>query len=460
VRSLSFFSLALLATFAHADAIDEAAKREMEKMHSPSLVVGILKGGKLIDQRTYGKSSIELDVAADKDNVYEIGSCTKHFTAIATMMLVEEGKVHLDDPVSKWIPESPDAWKGITVRHLLYQTSGLPDYAFVPGIGLLDDFDRAKWMGLMTKLPLDFDPGVTWAYSNSNYALLGWIIQKASGKDYADFVTERVIKPAGLEHTLFANGLTIVPKRAQGYMYNAGDLIRSPAFSASILSDGGIVSNLEDMAKWLGVLRDHKLLSAESYKQLWAPAKLNSGRTRPYGMGFFLTAPGSPTFVGHHGASPGYGAGLATFPDKDLGVVVLFNVYPGNGEAVARAIAETYDPSLRPTIAQPTTDPDPKRTERVKEALAKYGKGEADANYLEPEVLAPMKTNRMGMASPGLRPLREIKDLQFAKAVPQGDDTMLTYRVVSGDRTYTAIILWTKAGKMGQMVLRPDPQQS
>lgn len=121
---------------------------------------------------------------ATVEDAYEIGSITKSFTAIAAMTLVEEGKLSLDDPVSKYIPEAPEAWKPILVRNLLHQTSGLKDYAFIPGIGLADEYDRAKWMGEMTKLPLDFTAGLTWAYSNSNYALLGWIIEKAAGQPY------------------------------------------------------------------------------------------------------------------------------------------------------------------------------------------------------------------------------------------------------------------------------------
>src|SRR5207253_2454378 len=139
---------------------------------------------------------------------------TKQFTAVATMMLVEEGKVGLDDPVSKYVEGSPDTWKGITVRHLLTHTSGLKEYVFVPGLGLLDEYDRATFLKGMTPLPLDFQPGETWAYSNTNFALLGIVIEKASGKSYTDFLTERILKPTGMTNSQILNPDAIVLHRA------------------------------------------------------------------------------------------------------------------------------------------------------------------------------------------------------------------------------------------------------
>lgn len=441
---------------AAADKVDDYVNSTMKAQKVPAMVIGIVKDGKLIRKQAYGKVDVELDVPAAIGDAYEIGSMTKQFTAAATLMLVEEGKVNLDDSVTKYIEGSPDIWKPITVRQLLNQTSGLQDYAFVPNLGIVGEFDRATFLTTMAKLPLDFEPGVTWAYSNTNYALLGWVIEKASGKPYPDFVNERIFKPAGMGHTFFGDDVTIRPRRAHGYMVYQGALIRAKVGAGSIASDGSINSTVEDLAKWDAVLRDHKLLKPSSYNLLWQPAPLNSGRTRPYGMGWFLADPSMPPYVGHGGNSSGYSSGIARYTDKGLTVIMLSNLYPVSGEAFCQRVAEIVDPSLKPKVPTEKPDPDAARTAKVKAAVLTYAEGKQDPAVLEPEVLAPMKTQRAGM-NPVWRSLLKLTDFKFADAAPKNKDTMLTYKIVTAERTFTVYVLWSDAGKIAQMTLKADP---
>jgi CubicO group peptidase (beta-lactamase class C family) len=438
-----------------ADPVDDFIQSEWAKTKSPSIAVGIIKDGKLVKNVVYGKANLELDVPAQVGDLYEIGSITKEFTATAVMLLVEEGKIGLDDPISKYIAEAPASWEKIKIRNLLYQTSGLPDYALEEGIGLIDSYERAKWMGIMTKLPLDYEPGIAWSYSNTNFALLGWVIEKAAGMSYTTFMRERIFKPLGMDHTTFSDPNAIIPRRAAGYLLINNQVLRSQFSSASINSDGTILSNIEDMAKWDASLRERNLLKPASYEEYFRAAQLNSGRWRPYGMGINISLPGAEPYYGHGGNSAGYSAGYACYPKAKVSVIVLGNIYAFGGEPLAKQIAEVYEPSLKPTPPTVKADPDTKRTERIKAGRAALGAGKADEAFLAPEVTAPMKTKRAAM-NKGLAPLTNIERMDFANELPVGKDKLLTYRIITKARDFVGTILWSADGKIAMASLRPD----
>lgn len=435
------------------DKVTELVQREMERNHAPALTLIVTKNGKVVRRGAYGMADVEKGIKADYDDVFEIGSMTKAFTGAALLLLVEEGKLTLNDTIGQWVPDAPEAWRGIKLRNLAHHTSGIPDYAFVEGIGLIDKFDRATWMTKMAAIPMDFPTGMAWGYSNSNYALLGWAIEKAAGVPYTAFVTDRILKPLKMTKTGFI-GEKPVERQATGYMWDEGKLVLSPRSSASIQSDGTLLSCASDLAKWDLAIRNRKLLKPASYDEWFSPAYLASGRTRPYGMGWFLTAPKSVPYTGHGGNSAGYGAGMARYEKDKLTVAVLTNVYPFPGEALAKSIAETIDPSLKPVVPTPhATDPDPIRTERVKAALAALASNNPDESLLEPDITAPMKTER-GKRSAAFAPLAKLDAVQFCGASASGRDIWLTYRLKSGERAWTALLLWSQGGKLAQVVLR------
>jgi len=456
VRFLLPLSLLLLPAFVLADTVDDVVAREMQRAKIPGLSLGIMRNGKLIRKQAYGLADIELQAPAGENDLYEIGSMTKQFTAFLTLMLVEEGKVGLDDPVSKYVPEAPESWKEITVRNLLNQNSGIPEYALLAGTRLTDSFTREQWMKNITVLPLDFPAATTWAYSNSNFALLGWIIEKAGGKDYTEQLTERVLAPLGMTSTRFEDLNEVIPRRSHGYYPQPdGALIKLQGAANAIQSDGTLMSNVEDLAKWDAALRDRKLLKPESYSLLWSPGKLKDGRTRPYGMGWFLAAPGSAPVVYHMGASVGYGGCITRYRDGDLSVVVLTNLYGGAPELIARKVAEAIDPTVAPEKPSPMADPKPERTQDVKSVLERLGSGVADPAVMEQELIAPLKTGR-AQAFPQYRDLAKIEALDFAGEAKRGGDTMITYRLKNAQRTLTAYVVWSPEGKLAQLFLRPD----
>ncbi len=439
-----------------ADSIDDFIVSEMARTKSPAIEVGIIKNGKVIKHEVYGKANVELDVPAKKGDLYEIGSITKQFTAVATMMLVEESKISLDDSILKHLNDGSKSWEKIKVKNLLYQTSGLRDYALETGLGLTDVFSRSQFMETMGKLPLDFEPGIAWAYSNTNYALLGWIIEKASGKNYMEFVRERIFDKIGMSKTTFSDPNRIVIRRAAGYLNVSNALYRALPSTASINSDGTILSNVEDMLKWESALREKKLLKPSSYELLFTKAELSSGRWRPYGMGFNLPLPGDEPYYGHGGNSSGYSAGFACYPKAGISVIVVGNVYAFGGEPMAKQIAELIEPNLKPILPQTVKDVSPDRTEKIRSALIALGEAKADEGLLEPEVTALMKTRRATMGQSGLAPLRGLENLKFAGELVVGSDKLLNYFVETKSRNYFAKILWSKNNRVAMVSLRPD----
>jgi D-alanyl-D-alanine carboxypeptidase len=208
-----------------ADKIDDYLVAQMRQLHIPGLSLAIVRDGGITKAQGYGFANVELKAHATKETVYEIGSNTKQFTAAAIMMLVEDGKVHLDDRITQYFPEAPKAWRDITIRHLLSHTSGIQNHVAVPH--WLDVFrtnlafetapPRDELLKMFFKLPLEFRPGETWAYDNAGYYLLGIIIEKASGRTYWQFLQERIFKPLGMNATRSTDPQPIVSNRASGY---------------------------------------------------------------------------------------------------------------------------------------------------------------------------------------------------------------------------------------------------
>jgi CubicO group peptidase (beta-lactamase class C family) len=447
-----------------ADAIDDFVKAEMKRQNVPGVVFGIMQDGKLIRSEAYGMADVELNVPVKKDTLFEIGSVTKQFTSMLTMMLVDEGKLSLDDTVGKHMPNAPKTWQPIKVRNLLYQSSGLPEYVFVDGIVKGHSFSPEGFLENVGKVPLDFEPGTTFAYSNTNYYLMALVVEKAGGKSWEEQLTEKIFKPLGMNSSRVLHQYEIVPNRAHGYLLNGKDLMVA-YFQAefSPYGDGGILSTVEDMAKWDAALGERKLLKPESYKLLWSPGTLNSGRSRPYGMAWNISLPGDPPYVGHAGNSAGYSAGLARYTDKKLSVVVMANVYAISGEGLARQIAELHDPSLKPSpwVFSEQNDPNPSRTDRVKKALQGLAQGKADAELMEPELMAPMLTSRAKQFGPGaFRAIQEMEKVAYAGETKNGQDTVVSYRVITKARNFGVKVTYTPAGKVAQVIMRAEPPKA
>ena len=335
-----------------ADAIVAAA---MQSHRIPGVCLAVIKNGHLIKASGYGLANVELKVPVSPASLFQSGSVAKQFTAAAVMILVEEGKIGLDEPVIKYFPEArAAAWRDVTVRQLLTHTSGIPDIfgehdedSYTKGI--LDfrrDYTEDELLQRYLTLTLDFKPGDRWNYSNTGYELLGFLIHRVSGMFYGDFLEQRVFHPLGMTSTRIISEQDIVPNRVSGYRLIDGQLKNQEWIAPSLntLADGGLYTNVIDLAKWDAALYSDKILSRSALKQVWTPVRLNSGETYPYGFGWDLGSVDGHAVQSHTGSNQGFWISISRYVDAGLTIVVLTNLDESHSMTlgIANPVASVY----------------------------------------------------------------------------------------------------------------------
>jgi CubicO group peptidase (beta-lactamase class C family) len=377
-----------------ADSVDEYVSARIRQLHIPGLSLAIVRDGRITKAQGYGFANLELKAHATKETVYEIGSNTKQFTAAAIMMLVEDGKIHLEDSITKYFPEAPEAWRGITIRHLLSHTSGIQNHVAVPH--WLDVFKtnlafetspaRDELLKMFFKLPLEFQPGETWAYDNTGYYLLGIIIEKASGKSYWQVLDERIFKPLGMQATRSTDPQPLVPNRASGYEWKNDKFENRPILLPPIaFSAGALLSTVGDMVKWDAALSSQKLLTKSSLNQIWAPTLTNEGAEASfnYGFGWFVDSYHGHRVVQHSGGTPGFSSVIYRFIDDRLTIIILTNHSDMIIDELAIDIAGMCLPALKRPEGK--RDPNPMITAKSKQTVSDLLKGNYDtAAFTEP----------------------------------------------------------------------------
>jgi CubicO group peptidase (beta-lactamase class C family) len=372
--------LAMTARLAAGDAVDDYVRAEMARQRIPGLSLAVCRDGQLVKAQGYGLANVEHQVPAKPETVYQSGSVGKQFTATAVMMLVEEGKLGLDDPIARYFEGAPDWWQGVTVRHLLSHTSGIKDYG-EPEIDYRKDYAEDEFARVAMLLPPDFPPGTQWSYSNTGYALLGFLIHKRSGAFYGDFLQERVFGPLGMSTTRVISESDIVPNRAAGYLLEQDELKNQRWVSPSLntTADGALYFTVLDLAKWDAALRGGRLLKPTSLAQMWTPVALTGPgvRTYHYGFGWSIDEQRGRTLIEHGGSWQGFRAAIARYVDDGLSVVVLSNLAQADPEVIAHGVAGVLEPTLRlPGVETPSPDPDPGRAARLREVLQAWARAE------------------------------------------------------------------------------------
>ncbi len=352
-----FFALVLLftaAVAARADNVDDYVKAAMQKQHVPAVSLAVIKDGKVIKVEGYGLANVELNVPAMPETVYKIGSVSKQFIASGIMLLIQEGRISLDDHISKFLEGTPDTWKDITVRHLLTHTSGIVREA--PGFDPLKIQNDADVIKTAYPLPLRFAPGEKWEYCNVGYFTLAEIIRKVTGKAWGDYLNERLFMPLEMNATRTTTVTEMVQNRANGYGWRDGKL-QNAAIYFALRPSGAFLSSVLDLAKWDAALYTDRILKQSVRDQMWAPVKLNNGTSHPYGFGWELDTVGGHKLVQHGGSLPGFRAALARFLDDKLTVVVLTNGDNANAGSIALGVAALYIPGLIPERTVAKVDP-------------------------------------------------------------------------------------------------------
>jgi D-alanyl-D-alanine carboxypeptidase len=311
------------------DSVDAYITGEMPKRRIPGLALTVVQHGKIVKSQGYGLANLELDVPVGPETVFELASLTKQFTAAAIMLLVEAGRVGLEDPLGDHIAyPAPAKWDGITVRHLLNHTAGLAGIA--TGFAALAagpqrlDISTAAMFDAATKDPMSSRPGTAWQYSDVGYFLLGMVIEHASGRTYRDFLADHFFLPLGMNATSVPGRWVIVKNRATGYTLRDGEVVHiRRTQQAELPSFVGVHSTVLDLARWENALAAGRVVKASSLEEMWTPVQLSTGATHPYGFGWEIKEQRGHRMIAHAGIT---GTEYARFPDDGLTVIVLTNL--------------------------------------------------------------------------------------------------------------------------------------
>jgi D-alanyl-D-alanine carboxypeptidase len=341
---LSIFLLISSVSTQTADKVDAFIKAEMQRQNIPGVSVAIIKDGKPIKIKGYGLANVETNTPVTNETVFKIGSISKPIIAMGIMLLVEEGKVSLDDKVGKYLDGTPETWKDITVRHLLSHTSGIIREA--PGFDPAKIQPDADVIKTAYQSPLVFTPGEKYQYCNVGYFALAEIIRKVSGKPWSEFLSERIFKPLGMNSTRTTTFGEIIPNRANGYSFSNNKLSNEEVYIA-LRPSGAFLSTISDLVKLEDALNKKDFLKPETRKMMWTPFKFNDGKDSQYGLGWVIDEVNGRKRIGHGGTLNGFRSHFSRFVDDGITVIVLVNLAQGDPTAISRGIAAQYIPALQ-----------------------------------------------------------------------------------------------------------------
>jgi CubicO group peptidase (beta-lactamase class C family) len=446
----------LLAGFAgslRADAIDDYINAEIARQNVPGLALAIMRHGQLVRAQGYGFANLEHHVPVHPDTLFKSGALGKQFTAVLAMLLVEEGRLGLDESVRKYLPEAPRSWAPITIRQLLNHTSGLPPY---PDGEFRVDYTDEELLGIIYKQALNSPPGSRWGYSYTAYVVLGILITRVSGEFYADLLARRVFAPLGMQTARLIDELAIVPNRAAGYELRDGELRNAEWVSptANSTADGSLYLSVLDYARWEAGLIDRGLLKAESWAEISRPAQLASGSTYPYGFGWFLEHSAGQDVWHHSGDWQGFKTAVVRYLGDELTVVALANGEGGDPARIVRHVAEMLDPTLAQPPGAPIEDREPQITERLERLLQRIADGTADDQdfaFVSEQDFAYM----MAAYRAVLEPLGSLREVALFARKELGDDRVYRYRARYDGGLVEVNLSYALNGKIADLKLMP-----
>jgi len=472
--SVSLLLLAFLTTFARAASqepgdimarVDDVLRTEMQRQKVPGVALGIVRKGQVIAAKGYGDANVELSVPVTAETIFQSGSVGKQFTSTAVMLQVQDGKLALDDSITKYFTDAAPRWRPITVRNLLTHTSGIPDYEteganLGNGVQIVDyrrDYTEEEMTKIAYGMPLKFAPGSRWSYSNTGYVLLGILIHKVSGRFYGDVLRDRIFTPLGMKTARIISEADIVPHRAAGYRIVKGELKNQEWVSPSLDStaDGSLYLSMLDFIAWDRGLRAHAVLEPQSWAQIYTPVILTSGKTYPYGFGWEVgESKGGPWY--HHGGSwQGFKTYISRYLADDLTIVVLTNLADADPDRFVDDVARTLDPRLAQIEpSTPIPDSDPSLAARVRALLAASSEGKLaaqDLSFAQGEAAQQAKE-----FEELLHPLGTLRRLDLLDRRVLGDDRASTYAAVYSDRTLRVQIALAPDGRIADLTMESE----
>jgi CubicO group peptidase (beta-lactamase class C family) len=440
----------------HADSVDDYVRTELARQRIPGAAVVVTRSGKIVKAAGYGYANLEHHVSVKPETVFQSGSISKQLAATVAMLLVEDGKIVLDEPVKKYLPDAPPTWDGITVRHLLTHTSGIPEYEYGKDFDMRKDYTDDERLRIVYGMKLEFAPGSRWNYSDTGYMVLGILLSRAGGEFYGDILKRRVFEPLGMKTAQIISEEDVVPNRAAGYRL-VKDEIKNQKFVSSSnyrTADGSLCWSVLDMAKWADAARKKALLKPESWREMTTAVRLTSGKTYPYGFGWLIDEWNSKPVLGHGGFGSGFTAQLSRrLGDNELAVAVLCNRYGIRLGKIARDIMAVYEPELA-LNERPIEDNEPGTTAQVRDFL-----GHAAADKLVESDFAFLQggfsQKRVHDFAELVAPLGELKSLTLLEHRELGDDVGRRYLGQFEKATADVRIQFTANGKVSDFSVQP-----
>jgi CubicO group peptidase (beta-lactamase class C family) len=458
-------------TGAQIASIDSFVTTEMARAHVPGVALGIYSRGSILMAKGYGLANVELGVPVKPQTIFQSGSVGKQFVSAAILMLVEEGRISLDDSIAKYFPGAPASWKAIRIKNLLSHTSGLAEYESPDRTGpygpfyLRLDFTENQLLHKIEALPIENPPGAKWNYRNTNYVLLGFLIHRLTGMFYADYLAKRIFTPLGMKSTRLISDADIIPNRAAGYQWE-DDVLKnqdwvSPTFNST--ADGALYFNVLDLAKWDAALYATQLLKQSSLDAMWTVYKLNDGKPNDgdYGFGWEITTQNGHRIIEHDGAWQGFTCQISRYPDDSLTVVVLTNSDSARPDYMAPVIAGLVDAALLPQKLTAIADARPRIAASLESLLDVMAAGADIHRFVSPEfarIITPGVTARVARR---LAPLWPGGTLALVQRMPSPDNTSLTVSQFRLAKGAGSILIWyglDAHGKVDTLFLEPDQE--
>jgi CubicO group peptidase (beta-lactamase class C family) len=436
--------------------IDEFVRDEMHRQRIPGVAIGIVNKGE-VTARGYGYANLEHLVPVTDQTIFQSGSLGKMFTASAVMLQVEDGKLTLADPITKFFADAPAPWSAITVRHLLTHSSGIPDYT-TSTFDYRKDYTEDQLAHLAFEQKLEFPPGSRWNYSNTGYALLGFIVHSVSGQFYGDVLTERIFKPLGMTTARVMSEEDIVPNRAAGYQLVNGQIKNQDwvAPTLNTTADGSLYWSVRDLLIWNAAVQRRAILAPESWEQILTPVRLNSGNTYPYGFGWSLEERARKPLQEHGGAWQGFKTQLSRFVGDDLSIVVLANLAQADPAPFVDGIAAIINPALARQQLAPIEDTEPQVANTLRRLLDAARAGTispAEFAYVRagffPDVANAYKQDLEKLGQPTRMQLLQRQEL--------GDDRIYLYQLTFAGATRYARLGLAPDDRVSAFSLRERP---
>ena len=333
---------AQLHTKKYEKKIDSLILTGFGDQNEPGGVFMVVQKGKNLYRKAFGKANLELDVNMTPENVFQIGSMTKQFTAVAILMLEQQGKLKISDPVSKYIADYPNGDK-ITIHHLLTHTSGIKDFTKMKALSSIaqKEMEPKAMVDFFKNEPVDFAPGEKFDYNNSGYVVLGYIIELTSGDTYENFIKKNIFDTIGMTHSYYASDRKIIPQRAYGYHKKEYGFVNKTVISFSVpFSSGSLMSTADDLWKWQQALNQNILLNPQETQKAFQKYKLNNGEEFTYGYGWHLKDINETPDREHGGSVFGFKSMGVYIPEKDIYVIGLSNCDCHSPTEITRNIAK------------------------------------------------------------------------------------------------------------------------